>query len=351
MNMLPTRWYEQEIEENSIIQEYYMMNSSISHEAQYTFPPHSFPSFDTTKSELSCDDLLEIKPSNILKTTYISPQFSPPPPFTSFSSHQTLLPKSNKPHDLHHDMTSSRILSFGNGSQNVMNHHEYSPTYLESIFSSKVEDQVQPHRMSHDPINRKETKKAQPLYRSQSNARDHILAERKRREKLTQRFVALSALVPGLKKMDKASVLGDALKHIKNLQERVGEFEKQKRERRLESMVLVMKSKLILEDNNQSFSSSSSCCEEDSSGLDLPEIEVRFSDKDVLIKILCEKQKGKIVKIIAEIEKFPFTIINSSVLPFGPTLDITIIAKKESDFNMTLMDVVKSLRSNLSKFM
>lgn len=34
-----------------------------------------------------------------------------------------------------------------------------------------------------------------------SPAQDHILAERKRREKLSQRFIALSALVPGLKKV------------------------------------------------------------------------------------------------------------------------------------------------------
>ncbi|KAK1316994.1 Transcription factor bHLH25 [Acorus calamus] len=29
---------------------------------------------------------------------------------------------------------------------------------------------------------------------------DHIIAERKRREKLSQRFIALSAIIPGLKK-------------------------------------------------------------------------------------------------------------------------------------------------------
>ena len=34
-----------------------------------------------------------------------------------------------------------------------------------------------------------------------SQAQDHIMAERKRREKLSQRFIALSALVPGLKKV------------------------------------------------------------------------------------------------------------------------------------------------------
>ena len=39
------------------------------------------------------------------------------------------------------------------------------------------------------------------MTRSPSHAQDHILAERKRREKLSQRFIALSAIVPGLKKV------------------------------------------------------------------------------------------------------------------------------------------------------
>lgn len=34
-----------------------------------------------------------------------------------------------------------------------------------------------------------------------AHAQDHVLAERKRREKLSQRFIALSALLPGLKKV------------------------------------------------------------------------------------------------------------------------------------------------------
>lgn len=334
MNMFSTRLFsDQELEENGIIQQY-GMNTIMGeiHEAHHTLP-HSFPTRMLTTNDPSYDDLIDMKPSKILETTYISPKLQPPPSFP--------LPPYSKPH--FHHQPSSRILSFENATQNVMD-NELSPTYQNSIFSPKVEAEVPPNWM-----NGKGTKRAQPLYKSQSNAQDHIIAERKRREKLTQRFVALSALVPGLKKMDKASVLGDAQKHIKYLQEKVGEFEEQKRERRLESMVLVKKSKLILDDNNQS--TSSSCCEDDSSTLDLPEIEVKFSDKDVLIKILCEKQKGHVFKIMAEVEKFHFSITNSSVLPFGPTLDITIIAKKESDFDMTLMDVVKSLRSALSKFL
>lgn len=44
-------------------------------------------------------------------------------------------------------------------------------------------------------------KRAATVTRSPLHAQDHVLAERKRREKLSQRFIALSALVPGLKKV------------------------------------------------------------------------------------------------------------------------------------------------------
>jgi len=40
-----------------------------------------------------------------------------------------------------------------------------------------------------------------PVAKSAGHTQDHIMAERKRREKLSQRFIALSAIVPGLKKV------------------------------------------------------------------------------------------------------------------------------------------------------
>ncbi|KAF5731887.1 transcription factor bHLH18-like [Tripterygium wilfordii] len=181
-----------------------------------------------------------------------------------------------------------------------------------------------------------------------SPAQDHIIAERKRREKLSQRFIALSAIVPGLKKMDKASVLGDAIKYLKQLQERVKILEEQTRKKTMESVVYVKRSQIFDEDEN-----SSSGANLPSGPLDEPllEIEARFCDKNVLIRIHCEKIKGILEKTVAEIEKLCLTVVNSSVMSFGTSaLDITIISQMDAEFSMSVKDLVKSLRTAFELF-
>ncbi|XP_059639654.1 transcription factor bHLH18-like [Cornus florida] len=188
------------------------------------------------------------------------------------------------------------------------------------------------------------TKRPHTMTRSPSHAQDHIMAERKRREKLSQRFIALSAIVPGLKKMDKASVLGDAVKYLKQLQERVKLLEEQTEKKSEESVVYVKKCHISGDDHDDS-----SCGENflDGSNDALPEIEARVSEKNVLIRIHCEQKKGILVKIVSKIEKLHLSVVNTSVLPFGKyAMDITIIAQMEDEFCMTVMDLVRSLRSD-----
>ncbi|XP_014517245.1 transcription factor MYC2-like [Vigna radiata var. radiata] len=54
---------------------------------------------------------------------------------------------------------------------------------------------------------------------------NHVEAERQRREKLNQRFYALRSAVPNVSKMDKASLLSDAVDYINELKVKIGSLQ------------------------------------------------------------------------------------------------------------------------------
>ncbi|KAJ4762629.1 basic helix-loop-helix (bHLH) DNA-binding superfamily protein [Rhynchospora pubera] len=187
------------------------------------------------------------------------------------------------------------------------------------------------------------------------SSQEHILAERKRREKLSQKFIALSKIVPGLKKMDKASVLGDAIKYLKELQDKVQDLEAQAIKKTVESAVIVKKSQLVSDEDDEADNNSS--CDENfnnqgSLSKGLPEIEAKMSERTVLIKVHCENRKGALVKVLAQIEALGLSITSTNVMPFaGSSLDITAMAQVEEEFSMSVKDVVKKLNKAFKQFM
>ncbi|MED6181171.1 hypothetical protein PIB30_016923 [Stylosanthes scabra] len=60
----------------------------------------------------------------------------------------------------------------------------------------------------------------------------HVAAERRRREKLNEKFMTLRSLVPYVTKMDKASILGDTIEYVKQLHETVKKLEEKDERRR-----------------------------------------------------------------------------------------------------------------------
>ncbi|KAG6471583.1 hypothetical protein ZIOFF_069027 [Zingiber officinale] len=243
--------------------------------------------------------------------------------------------------------SSPSILTFGNPE---------SPCEQKNLYGSLV-GVVKPKKevvamvgskRSYDAMVGQASKGSHVRSRSTYDNKEHIIAERKRREKLSQRFIALSTIVPGLKKMDKASVLGDAIKYLKQLEEKVKVLEEQSARRTVESAVLVKKSQLCADDG------SSSCDEnfvgQQELGESLPEIEAKMSEKSILIKIHCENGKGVLVKALSEVEKFHLSVLSTSVIPFvGSSLDITIMAQTEEGFDMTVNDLVKKLGAAFRK--
>ncbi|CAH8388256.1 unnamed protein product [Eruca vesicaria subsp. sativa] len=190
--------------------------------------------------------------------------------------------------------------------------------------------------------------------------KEHVLAERKRRQKLNERLIALSALLPGLKKADKATVLEDAIKHLKQLQERVKKLEGERvgTNKMDQSVILVKRSQIYVDDDSSSYSSTCSAAPPPSSSIDevsifkqtMPMIEARASDRDLLIRIHCEKKKGCIIKILSSLEKFRLEVVNSFTLPFGSsTLVITILSKMDNKFSRPIEEVVKNIRLALTE--
>ncbi|KAL3849944.1 hypothetical protein ACJIZ3_011826 [Penstemon smallii] len=82
--------------------------------------------------------------------------------------------------------------------------------------SFMLSDDKKPRKRGRKPANGRE----EPL--------NHVEAERQRREKLNQRFYALRAVVPNISKMDKASLLGDAIAYITDLQTKIRILETEK---------------------------------------------------------------------------------------------------------------------------
>lgn len=184
-----------------------------------------------------------------------------------------------------------------------------------------------------------------------TQAKEHILAERKRRERINERLISLSKLIPGLSKMDKATVLADAVKYIKQLQEKVKSLEeKTDKIKTMESHVIYVKRCDNICNNNSSSDETSSDGSVTTTTTEslLPEIEARVCNKDVLISIHSQKKKGALERLVAEIEKLHLTVVNSSVMSFGDSaLNISVVAQMDEEFHMNMSQLVTSLHEAL----
>ncbi|KAJ1428971.1 Myc-type, basic helix-loop-helix [Sesbania bispinosa] len=239
---------------------------------------------------------------------------------------------------------SSKIISFENCNVASQQFYKMDPNVKPKTETGYGENLDFTAAISQGALNydKLENKATTTTARNSVQARDHVIAERKRREKLSQRFIALSAILPGLKKMDKASVLEDAIKYVKQLQEQVKNLEEKVTDKTVESAVFVKRSILFSDDD-------SSSSDENSDQQLLPEIEARVSGKDVLIRIHCDKHSGRAsLALLSELEKNNLTVQSSSVLPFGNNaLDITIVAQMNKEYNLKTKDLIRRLSQAL----
>jgi hypothetical protein len=136
--------------------------------------------------------------------------------------------------------------------------------------------------------------------------------------------------------MDKATILLDATRYLKELQEKLKDLEQRKEAGggSIETLVLVKKPCLhaaaARDDDGGSSLPASPPAGTPTEGKRLPEIEVQFSEleKTVAVRVHCENRKGVVVHVLAELEDLHLSNIHANVMPFTAcTRIITITAK------------------------
>ncbi|KAI9116500.1 hypothetical protein K1719_012667 [Acacia pycnantha] len=211
----------------------------------------------------------------------------------------------------------------------------------------------------------------------------HIIVERKRRRELNQRFLALSKVVPaGINKKDRASILGEAVKYMKDLQERIKKLEDMNTKKVVESVVFVKSSSSSssspssISSSNQYYYRSHQSNNEDGDyyncspsykrrrSLIFPEeeeeeeeeeIEAKVIESSVLIRVHCRNnnnnQKQEILAtLLSSISELHLIVLTANALPFGNHIDITVIAQMGVNFYMKTKDIVDHLRLKLPNF-
>ncbi|XP_010275210.1 PREDICTED: transcription factor MYC2-like [Nelumbo nucifera] len=169
--------------------------------------------------------------------------------------------------------------------------------------SSRVgEPEKRPRKRGRKPANGRE----EPL--------NHVEAERQRREKLNQRFYALRAVVPNVSKMDKASLLGDAIAYINELRTKLQAAESNKEG--LQSQVDSLKKELAA----SRYSGSPPQADQDlkisnhqvSKLLDM-EIEVKILGWEAMIRIQCNKKNHPAARLMTALKELDLDVHYASV--------------------------------------
>ncbi|KAL8503385.1 hypothetical protein ACS0TY_022210 [Phlomoides rotata] len=153
--------------------------------------------------------------------------------------------------------------------------------------------------------------------------RNHVLSERKRREKMNERFTVLGSLVPSGGKVDKVSILNHTIEYLRELETTIEKLESYKEERELESTTQSKPHDAIerTSDNYGQMKIGSfkkllmnkrKACDTEKTGLDnrraqlsssTDSVTVSIKDRDVVIELRCLWRESVFLEVMEVITK------------------------------------------------
>ncbi|KAG8084290.1 hypothetical protein GUJ93_ZPchr0010g11296 [Zizania palustris] len=171
---------------------------------------------------------------------------------------------------------------------------------VREVESSRVvapppEAEKRPRKRGRKPANGRE----EPL--------NHVEAERQRREKLNQRFYALRAVVPNVSKMDKASLLGDAISYINELRGKLTTLESDKDT--LHSQIEALKKERDARPPALSAGHSGDV----GARCHAVEIEVKILGLEAMIRVQCHKRNHPAAWLMTALRELDLDVYHASV--------------------------------------
>ncbi|XP_028789244.1 transcription factor MYC2-like [Neltuma alba] len=200
-------------------------------------------------------------------------------------------------------LPTSNMKSSGGGGDS--DHSDLEASVVKEADSSRVvELEKRPRKRGRKPANGRE----EPL--------NHVEAERQRREKLNQRFYALRAVVPNVSKMDKASLLGDAISYINELKSKLQNLELNNNDlqKQLDSVKKELEqatskdSRAPPPDKEQKTSNN----QVNGKLIDL-DIDVKIIGWDAMIRIQCSKRNHPAARLMAALQELDLEVNHASV--------------------------------------
>jgi len=136
---------------------------------------------------------------------------------------------------------------------------------------------------------------------------NNVEAERQHREKLNRRFYALRSAVPNVSKMDKASLLADAVEYINDLKAKIEDLEAKLKERSSQKANIF---------DNQSINAMVGHTRRQSSGsftVTKMEIEVQIVGSEALIRVQCPDVNYPSARLMNALRDLEFQIHHASI--------------------------------------
>ncbi|XP_022761049.1 transcription factor FAMA-like isoform X2 [Durio zibethinus] len=203
----------------------------------------------------------------------------------------------------------------------------------------------------------------------ESQRMTHIAVERNRRKQMNEHLRVLRSLMPGsyVQRGDQASIIGGAIEFVRELEQLLQCLESQKRRRLYGEASRQMgdTSSMAIQQQQQQqpFFPPTSLPNDQIKLVDydtglreetaenkscLADVEVKLLGFDAMIKILCRRRPGQLVKTIAALEDLQLNILHTNITTIEQTVLYSFNVKVASESRFSAEDIASSVQQIFS---